>query len=60
MAIGLRVPFPPWMLARGTLSFLSCGTLLRAADNRQLSSSERTRVNVKKRECEQEGNHSLV
>lgn len=55
LAIGLRVPFPLWMLARGTLNFLSCGPLLRAADNMaaeflRVNKSESERESVSKRE----------
>ena len=33
MPVGLRASVPPWLLARGSLSSLPRGPLLRAADN---------------------------
>ena len=32
MPVGLRASVPPWLLARGSLSSLPCGPLLRIAD----------------------------
>lgn len=33
MAVGLKASIPSWLWARGSLSSLPCGPLLRAADN---------------------------
>lgn len=51
--------------AEGAISSLDVGQrlpqfLVMGSSSGQLSSSERARVKVKERECEQEGSHSLV
>ena len=33
MAVGLKASVPSWLWARGSLTSLPCGPLLRAADN---------------------------
>ena len=33
MLVEMRASVPPWLWARGSLSALPCGPLLRAADN---------------------------
>ena len=50
MAVGLRASVPSWLLARGSLSSLSCGHLLRAADN-LIAGFLRVRKKVKERKC---------
>lgn len=59
MAAGLRVPVPPWMLARGSLGSLSCGPLLRTADN-TAAGFLRASKRGSEGEREQEGSHSLL
>ena len=63
MAVVLRASVPSWLLARGSLSSLSCGPLLRAADN-LIAGFLRVRKKVKERKCvcvcKEEGPYSLV
>ena len=50
MAVGLKASVPSWLWARGSLTSLPCGPLLRAADN-MIAGFLRVRKKVKERKC---------
>ena len=63
MLVEMRASVPPWLWARGSLSSLPCGPLLRAADN-MIAGFLRVRKKESEGEkecvCKEEGQHSLV
>ena len=59
MAAGLRTSAPPWILARGSLSSLSCWPPHWSVHNKE-SGFFKASQRVKERECGQDGSQSSI